>query len=162
MFGVCVYVVLCLGIGLATSWSPVQGVLPSVKRSKLEPNSQCNERHCGDAYTFISCSQKICLKRDTGNSSVEESWSCQLQSHVYILPNSRVTAYRKHMLALSQSFYSCCLQRVLSSKTFTEIHCYPASSGSLSSTTDKLVYTSKNFLRYSAQTATETEFDLYL
>jgi hypothetical protein len=27
----CVCVVLCLGRGLATSWSPVQGVLPSVK-----------------------------------------------------------------------------------------------------------------------------------
>jgi hypothetical protein len=29
----CVCVVLCLGRGLATSWSPVQGVLPSVKWS---------------------------------------------------------------------------------------------------------------------------------
>jgi hypothetical protein len=27
----CVYVVLCLGSGLATSWSLAQGVLPSVK-----------------------------------------------------------------------------------------------------------------------------------
>jgi hypothetical protein len=34
---VCVYsvcVVLCLGRGLETSWSPVQGVLPSVKLSR--------------------------------------------------------------------------------------------------------------------------------
>jgi hypothetical protein len=36
MFGVCmrlfcICVVLCLGSGLATGWSPVQGVLPSVK-----------------------------------------------------------------------------------------------------------------------------------
>jgi hypothetical protein len=30
----CVCVVLCLGRGLATSWSPVQGVLPSVKWSR--------------------------------------------------------------------------------------------------------------------------------
>jgi hypothetical protein len=39
MFGVrmrlfCVRVVLCLGRGLATSWSPTQGVLPSVKMIK--------------------------------------------------------------------------------------------------------------------------------
>jgi hypothetical protein len=38
MFGVCmclfcICVVLCLGRGLATSWSLVQGVLPSVKWS---------------------------------------------------------------------------------------------------------------------------------
>jgi hypothetical protein len=30
----CVCVVLCLGRGLATSWSPVKGVLPSVKWSR--------------------------------------------------------------------------------------------------------------------------------
>jgi hypothetical protein len=30
----CVCVVLCLGRGLATSWSPVQGVLPYVKWSR--------------------------------------------------------------------------------------------------------------------------------
>jgi hypothetical protein len=28
----CVYVVLCVGSGLATGWSPVQGVLPTVYR----------------------------------------------------------------------------------------------------------------------------------
>jgi hypothetical protein len=30
----CVYFVLCLGRGLATSWSPVQGVLPTVYKIK--------------------------------------------------------------------------------------------------------------------------------
>jgi hypothetical protein len=30
----CVCVVLCAGNGLATSWSPVKGVLPSVYRIK--------------------------------------------------------------------------------------------------------------------------------
>jgi hypothetical protein len=129
--------------------------------TKWEPSSHCNERHCGDAYTFISCSQQICLKRDLGNSNVEESWSCQLKSHVYILPNFRLTAYRKHINTFSQSFYSCNI-RVLSSKTFTEIHCYAACSGSLSLATDKLVYRRKNFLRCSTQIATETEFDLHL
>jgi hypothetical protein len=28
----CVYVVLCVGSGLATGWSPAQGVLPTVYR----------------------------------------------------------------------------------------------------------------------------------
>jgi hypothetical protein len=30
----CVYVVLCVGSGLATGWSPVQGVLPTVYKIK--------------------------------------------------------------------------------------------------------------------------------
>jgi hypothetical protein len=38
MFSVCVYVwvilCLCIGRGLATSWSPAQGVLPTVLRSR--------------------------------------------------------------------------------------------------------------------------------
>jgi hypothetical protein len=38
-----VYVfILCLGRGLAMSWTLVQGVLPSVKRSKWEKNKQTN------------------------------------------------------------------------------------------------------------------------
>jgi hypothetical protein len=39
----CVYVVLCVGTGLVTGWSPVQGVLPTVykiKKLKKLPNPQ--------------------------------------------------------------------------------------------------------------------------
>jgi hypothetical protein len=53
MFGVCVCVcvyaffcvcaVLCLGRGLATSWSPAQGVLPSVNDQETEKSALCSE-----------------------------------------------------------------------------------------------------------------------
>jgi hypothetical protein len=48
MFGVvmrlfCVCVVLCLGRGLATSWSPVQGVLPSVNEQETEKSALCSK-----------------------------------------------------------------------------------------------------------------------
>jgi hypothetical protein len=36
----CIYVVLCVGSGLATGWSPVQGVLPPVYRNKILINGQ--------------------------------------------------------------------------------------------------------------------------
>jgi hypothetical protein len=51
---VCVYsvcVVLCLGRGLATSWSPVQGVLPSVKWSRnweISPTLQSGSKGGGE------------------------------------------------------------------------------------------------------------------
>jgi hypothetical protein len=37
----CVCVVLCLGRGFATSWSPVQGVLPTVNDQETEKSSIC-------------------------------------------------------------------------------------------------------------------------
>jgi hypothetical protein len=60
MFGVCmclfcVCVVLCLGRGLATSWSLVQGVLPSVKWSwswKAEARAQGSCRASEKETTF--------------------------------------------------------------------------------------------------------------
>jgi hypothetical protein len=39
----CVCVVLCLGRGLATSWSPVQGVLPSVNDQGTEKSALCSK-----------------------------------------------------------------------------------------------------------------------
>jgi hypothetical protein len=42
----CVYVVLCVGRGLATGWSPVQGVLPTVYRIKKLKNGQCPTKGC--------------------------------------------------------------------------------------------------------------------
>jgi hypothetical protein len=39
----CVCVVLCLGRSLATSWSPVQGVLPSVKDQETEKSALCSK-----------------------------------------------------------------------------------------------------------------------
>jgi hypothetical protein len=62
----CVYVVLCLVRGLATNWSPVQGVLPSVKWSRnweTSPMIQSgNKRSKGKylfcvnvEYTFLCC-----------------------------------------------------------------------------------------------------------
>jgi hypothetical protein len=39
----CVCVVLCLGRGLATSWSPVQGVLPSVNYQETEKSALCSK-----------------------------------------------------------------------------------------------------------------------
>jgi hypothetical protein len=39
----CVCVVLCLGRGLATSRSPVQGVLPSVKDQETEKSALCSK-----------------------------------------------------------------------------------------------------------------------
>jgi hypothetical protein len=42
----CVYVVLCVGSGLATSWCPVQGVLPTVYRIKILKNGQGPTKGC--------------------------------------------------------------------------------------------------------------------
>jgi hypothetical protein len=39
----CVYVVLCLGRSLATNWSPVQGVLPSVNDQETEKSALCSK-----------------------------------------------------------------------------------------------------------------------
>jgi hypothetical protein len=40
----CVYVVLCVANGLATGWSPIQGVLPTVIRiKKLKNRSRSNK-----------------------------------------------------------------------------------------------------------------------
>jgi hypothetical protein len=39
----CAFVVLCLGIGLATSWSPIQGVLPSVNDQETEKSALCSK-----------------------------------------------------------------------------------------------------------------------
>jgi hypothetical protein len=39
----CVCVVLCLGRGLSTSWSPVQGVLPSVNYQETEKSALCSK-----------------------------------------------------------------------------------------------------------------------
>jgi hypothetical protein len=39
----CVCVVLCLGRGLVTSWSPVQGVLPSVNDQETEISALCSK-----------------------------------------------------------------------------------------------------------------------
>jgi hypothetical protein len=40
----CVCVVLCLGRGLATSWSPFQGVLPSVNDQETEKSALCSKK----------------------------------------------------------------------------------------------------------------------
>jgi hypothetical protein len=40
----CVCVVLCLGRGLSTSWSPVQGVLPSVNDQETEKSALCSKK----------------------------------------------------------------------------------------------------------------------
>jgi hypothetical protein len=61
MFGVymclfCVCVVLCLSRGLATSWSLVQRVLPSVKWSwnwKAEARTHGGCRASGNIYIYI-------------------------------------------------------------------------------------------------------------
>jgi hypothetical protein len=40
----CVYVILCVGSGLVTGWSPVQGVVPTVYRiKKLKRRSRFNK-----------------------------------------------------------------------------------------------------------------------
>jgi hypothetical protein len=39
----CVCVVLCLGRAFATSWSPVQGVLPSVNDQETEKSALCSK-----------------------------------------------------------------------------------------------------------------------
>jgi hypothetical protein len=39
----CVCVVLCLGRGLATSWSPVRGVLPSMNDQETEKSALCSK-----------------------------------------------------------------------------------------------------------------------
>jgi hypothetical protein len=39
----CVCVFLCLGRGLATRWSPVQGVLPSVNDQETEKPDLCSK-----------------------------------------------------------------------------------------------------------------------
>jgi hypothetical protein len=39
----CVCVVLCLGRGLATNWSPDQGVLPSVNDQETEKSALCSK-----------------------------------------------------------------------------------------------------------------------
>jgi hypothetical protein len=43
LFFVCVCVVLCLGRDLATSLSPVQGVLPSVNDQETEKSTLCSQ-----------------------------------------------------------------------------------------------------------------------
>jgi hypothetical protein len=40
----CVFVVLCLGRVLATSWSPVQGVLPSVNDQETKKSALCSKK----------------------------------------------------------------------------------------------------------------------
>jgi hypothetical protein len=40
----CVCVVLCLDRGLTTSWSPVQGVLPSVNDQETEKSALCSKK----------------------------------------------------------------------------------------------------------------------
>jgi hypothetical protein len=75
IFGVCmrlfcVCVVRCLGTGLATSWSPVQGVIPSVKWSRnweISPMLQKWEQR-GGGTCAIQCAVNSCFKtvtRDT-------------------------------------------------------------------------------------------------
>jgi hypothetical protein len=39
----CVCVVMCLGRGLSTSWSPVQAVLPSVNNQETEQSALCSK-----------------------------------------------------------------------------------------------------------------------
>jgi hypothetical protein len=47
-----VFVLSCVGSGLATSWSPIQGVLPTVY--KIHRGFECHSRH-GCLSAFILC-----------------------------------------------------------------------------------------------------------
>jgi hypothetical protein len=54
----CVCVVLCVGSGLATGWSPAQGVLPTVYRIKKLKNSQVQQKD----WRAIEWFSKACVK----------------------------------------------------------------------------------------------------
>jgi hypothetical protein len=43
----CVYVALCLGRGLETSWSPVRGVLPAGHTNTEKTTALPRNRNCG-------------------------------------------------------------------------------------------------------------------
>jgi hypothetical protein len=49
----CVYVVLCVGSGLATGWSLVQGVLPTVYRLRKQKSRQDLTKSCRAIYRLI-------------------------------------------------------------------------------------------------------------
>jgi hypothetical protein len=79
-FWVCV--VLCLGRGLATSWSPVQGVLPSVKWSRnweispmLQSGEQEEERKGLDC-SCLNLSHSADFKHRNTNSNFAQSPWC--------------------------------------------------------------------------------------
>jgi hypothetical protein len=64
-----VYVVLCLGRGLAMSWSPVQGVLPSVKWSRnweISLMLQSGRKRRKNAKVMTSLIPNPSLRHQTG------------------------------------------------------------------------------------------------
>jgi hypothetical protein len=72
----CVCVVLCLGRGLATSWSPVQGVLPSVKWSRnweISPVLQ----NCSSSKAWSK-------KRKKYSFSVISKWCCAVTLYWFL------------------------------------------------------------------------------
>jgi hypothetical protein len=69
----CVCVVLCVGSGLATGWSPVQGVLPTVYRIKKwkkrrRSNKMIVEPHTAtNCWELTSCMNASCSVSNEGN-----------------------------------------------------------------------------------------------
>jgi hypothetical protein len=64
----CVCVVLCVGSGPATGWSPVQGVLPTVYRiKKLKKRRRSNKKDCRTIDTWgygirVACTEMCDLR----------------------------------------------------------------------------------------------------
>jgi hypothetical protein len=88
----CVCVVLCLGRGLATSWSLVQGVLPSVKWSwnwkKSEARAQggcrASEKKIDDEYKLLNSSLRSFLQSPAISSVL--GTPCSRTHTLYVLP----------------------------------------------------------------------------
>jgi hypothetical protein len=71
----CVCIVLCVGSGLATGWSPVQGVLPTVYRiKKLKKRPRSNKRTV-DMYVYnarlFMCHVTVCAVSFSRHSSFQ-------------------------------------------------------------------------------------------
>jgi hypothetical protein len=66
----CVCVVLCLGRGLATSWSPVQGVLPSVRSRNWEIRPMLRSGSRGRKKKTLSMREARCDVEANMNSGV--------------------------------------------------------------------------------------------
>jgi hypothetical protein len=87
----CVCVVLCVGSGLATGWSPVQGVLLTVYRIKnLKKSGQSPTKGCGAIIISLRCRQSLTTITNISLSITmnEENFSSENCWPKYNLDNS--------------------------------------------------------------------------
>jgi hypothetical protein len=98
----CVCVVLCVGRGLATGWSPVQVVLPTVQRSR-----KWSEHYAqlSDADLIVTCSE---------NRLAMAHWECFTHAFNVVLGDSAAWCCFFHAFVLlhQRSVICCCLVRV--------------------------------------------------